>query len=111
MTIEIKRCPSCGEVGTFGGLRVLQHRCKPAWEWRTDEDHGPDEWRTIHAYTNEEAAVLAADRYDEEDRRLLSLEIALIVHVRNPSTGETSRFSVRGEAVPHYWASEERDDA
>jgi hypothetical protein len=104
VTLEWKVCPDCGTFDRFGATTLLNHRCSPEWEWRCDACHLDDEWERVRARDAEGAAELAAERYDQEDYYLLRTNGDVQIHVRDLRTGEVTRWSCSGEAVPQYHA-------
>lgn len=93
----------CGEAGLLEST-LMPHRCKPQFEWRSDDLHGEDEWRSIRATNEEAAAIAAAEDYDEVGEYCLLRGEAAVISVRNPRTGTVTRWTISGESVPRYSA-------
>jgi hypothetical protein len=96
-------CPTCRE-STF--TLYGKHQCLPCWDWRVDDYHGPDDWNhgEIRARDAEDAAIRAAEIYDQEEHYLLRQETTVEIFVRNVDTGVVSRWRCSGEAIPTYRA-------
>lgn len=102
------RCSKCGRFrDTFTGRMV--HKCPPAWRVWCPVERGENEAdaKTIFAFD----AEAAAEEWAEQDDRY-SAEYGIVggssvvVHVQAVDSDEVTRWSVSGESVPSYSASE-----
>ncbi len=78
------------------------------FDWYTDDEKDEElgYWHPIKAYDMEDAAQKAAGLWDQDDHILLRYNSVVFITVVNRETGETGRFKVYGETVPHYHAYE-----
>lgn len=98
-------CSVCGVLAWTSPTGVSGHCCSPLWGYRVDGFDGEDEWTEVRAFDAEEAAEKAAESYDECEYSLMKGG-EIVVHVRNPKTGEVTRWRCIGETVPQYSAQE-----
>ena len=95
----MNKCPICDEWDYQ--LSSSPHKCPPKWLVNIPDYHG-DEWVTIYAVGNEEAATKIAERYDDERQLMDGGEIKVLV--MSPEKDGIAEFIVTGEAVPTYYA-------
>lgn len=99
------KCKECGQYGY-----VNSHRCPPLWEWRCDNNFGPDEWELVRGKDPEDAAVKAAELYDAEDYSLVRGNRATI-QIRDMTTKVVTAWDCYAESVPTYYATESDEEA
>lgn len=89
----------CDECKNFA---MLPHKCPPRFGWRVDE---LDDWETTYAYDEQQAAIQAAEVYDQEDYHLIAhSEATTSISIRDERTGEITQWLASGESVPQYHA-------
>lgn len=93
MKNEFGKCPTCK---TFAFL--ASHKCPPAFEWCVDLYQ--NEWQTIHALDEEQAAEKAAAAWRDSDSRADQVEI----YIRQPGANRAIRIIVDIEMVPSFTA-------
>lgn len=99
MAGDYTRCDTCGNYGW-----VESHRCPPEWQCRR-QGESDDDWITVRASDAEEAAETAVEEFDQDDHHLMRGG-TLEVEVRQLGAATITRWSVRGEAIPTYYAHE-----
>lgn len=94
----MERCPRCNELMVF----PTRHTCKPSWMvWPEGEDE--DGASRIFATDAKEAAEKWADDDDCNGDYTIVRGSPATVYVKDED-GETRKFEVFGEMVPHYYA-------
>lgn len=103
--MSFERCETCGQFGW-----IETHKCPPRWEvWDTDSKR---EWaQTIYAGDAEEAAERWAHDEDAQgDYYIIGGSEAKVFVVREDGEDcEIKKFSICGESVPEYHATELKD--
>ncbi len=96
-------CKTCGEYMLFPD----SHQCPPEWKVTFERDkEDPEEWRTFRASSMVAAAEKFAEWYDRQgDYHIVGGTSADLVVAKMDGTEET-RFTVEGETVPSYWATQ-----
>ena len=95
----------CSVCGNF--LYSSGHKCPPKWLVWDAEDESESDARVIYAINPDDAAELWAERDDSD-----SAEYSIVsghkvtVFVKDPQLNTMKQFSVTGESVPEYHASE-----
>jgi hypothetical protein len=93
MENKFAECPNCK---TFAFL--ASHKCPPVFEWCADLSE--NEWQSIHALDEEQAAEKAAAAWHNSDTRADQVE----VYIRQPGAKRAIRFIVDIEFVPSFTA-------
>jgi hypothetical protein len=86
----------------------MNHVCAPEWECRL-EDHGDEDWETIHALDAETAAEKFAEVYDCEGGEYAIVGGRIrncIIQVRKPDGSDVTRWAIEAETVPQYRATQ-----
>lgn len=102
--MSFEACKTCG-VNHF---TERPHTCPPTWRvWCPGNDEGEGEARTIYEYDAESAAAAWAEDDDQDSAEYsIARGTPAVVHVRDPRTGELTRWSVVGEYDPTYHAAQ-----
>jgi hypothetical protein len=99
MKREFEKCPTCGEYDF-----VETHKCPPVWEVNID-CRDEDEWVSIYAIDEEEAAKEMAERYNSNgDYLLMGEEITVLV--RKTEGMSAKKFRCSAETTIQYYANE-----
>ena len=78
---------------------------KKTFEYRHLDQHTRDEdWQEVQAHDAWLAAKAGADQYDQEDRYMIRSGEPHVFEVRD-ADGVVTKWVVRGEAEPMYYAS------
>ena len=96
-------CKLCGKWA----LNLEYHKCPPIFEV-CQPDYDDDCWAKIYAIDAEEAAENWAEKDDEEECSIVGGEPATVL-VRKLGEEKTEKFVVSGEAIPHYYATLEKE--
>jgi hypothetical protein len=96
-------CPTCKKFD-----ELVRHKCDPTWEARL-EGGGDDEWITVYAMDNEDAAEEFCEKYDRDDEYSIINHGSAVVEVRKREGEEVVKFDVEAETVPQYSARIKKD--
>lgn len=103
------KCPICGE---WLFLNFKRHKCPPAWWcWISDPDWGmdQDDGTTIYAIRPSEAVLEYIEKWDAGGDYVCVGGDEMQVSVANIiDPDDVQVFTVRGEMVPEYYATEDR---
>ena len=100
---EWRRCPVCGEHGSFSMVYNKDHVCAPTWEARIFTRKYEEEWIEVHANDEEQAAAKFCEQYDQNGEYDIVRRGGEEIEVRKSEGAEIVLVNVEAETVPHYY--------